>query len=239
MRRLILSDIHANLEALDAVLAAAAGRYDDLWCLGDLVGYGPDPNAVVRWFMSSPALVIRGNHDKAAIHTEDLAWFNPVAQASARWTAEVLEARHLRWLDALPAGPLNAGSAQLVHGTPHDEDEYITDLEEAEPVLAAAEAPLIFFGHTHLQGAFEYKTRFTRPLITSEFALHPDAFYLVNPGAVGQPRDGDPRAAFAIWDDESHTISLERVDYDIRTTQAKIRAAGLPEPLARRLQLGR
>jgi diadenosine tetraphosphatase ApaH/serine/threonine PP2A family protein phosphatase len=239
VRRLILSDIHANLEALDAVLAAAAGRYDDLWCLGDLVGYGPDPNAVVRWFMSSPALVIRGNHDKAAIHTEDLAWFNPVAQASARWTAGVLEERHLRWLDALPAGPLNAGSAQLVHGTPHDEDEYITDLEEAEPILAAAEAPLIFFGHTHLQGAFERNARFTRPLITTEFALHPDAFYLVNPGAVGQPRDGDHRAAFAIWDDESHTITLERVDYDIKSTQAKIRAAGLPEPLARRLQLGR
>lgn len=239
MRRLILSDIHANLEALDAVLAAAEGRYDDLWCLGDLVGYGPDPNAVVRWFMNSSALVIRGNHDKAAYNTDDLAWFNPVAQASARWTAEVLEERNLRWLAALPAGPLHAGSAQLVHGTPHDEDEYITGLEEAEPVLLAAEAPLVFFGHTHVQGAFEYKARFTRPLPESEFALDPDAFYLVNPGAVGQPRDGDPRAAFAIWDDEAHTIALERAAYDLKTTQAKLRAAGLPEPLARRLQVGR
>jgi diadenosine tetraphosphatase ApaH/serine/threonine PP2A family protein phosphatase len=239
VRRLILSDIHANLEALEAVLAAAEGRYDDLWCLGDLVGYGPDPNAIVHWFLHSSALVIRGNHDKAAIHSDDLAWFNPIAQASARWTAEVLEERHLRWLDALPAGPLNAGAAQLVHGTPLDEDEYITDLDEAEPVLAAAAVPLIFFGHTHLQGAFERKARFTRALPAAGFTLHPDAFYLINPGAVGQPRDGDPRAAFAIWDDDSRTITLERAAYDIKTTQAKIRAAGLPEPLARRLQLGR
>jgi predicted phosphodiesterase len=241
---LILSDIHANLEALQAVLEDARGRYDRILCLGDLVGYGADPNAVVEWTRENVAVVIRGNHDRAsAAHDpsgfDTIESFNPAAQISAHWTRRALLPENRAYLEALPRGPLPYEGVDLVHGSPADEDEYVISVSDAAPLLASLGAPLTFFGHTHKQGGFRMTRRMTRPLpLERTLELEPDYFYLVNPGSVGQPRDADPRAAYAVYSPEERTVEFRRVAYDVDRAAAKIRAAGLPDFLAARLHEG-
>ncbi len=246
MQYLILSDIHANLEALGAVCQAAAGQYDHILCLGDLVGYGPDPNAVVEWAREHVATIVRGNHDKAACGIDDPAWFNPVAEAAARWTRAQLTAENEAYVRGLAKGPRSAEGYTLAHGSPLDEDGYIATLSEARQVFQYIERPVTFIGHTHVQGGFECRRREVRQLARRPVSeegllveLRDDTAYLLNPGSVGQPRDGDPRAGYLTYDSLRNVVRFHRVEYDVTVVQARIRRAGLPAVLADRLSSGR
>jgi predicted phosphodiesterase len=236
---LIVSDIHANMEALRAVLDDSRGRYEKILCLGDLVGYGADPNPAVEWARANLTAIVRGNHDKACCGNEPLEDYHPAARMSATWTREELTSENLEYLDKLARGPLRYDDFDLSHGSPADEDEYVLTVSDASPLREAVCAQTTFFGHTHLQGGFVL-TRSGARRIPPEgiFELEPDHYYLVNPGAVGQPRDGDPRAAYAIYSPQQRTIEYRRVDYDIDQAASKIRAAGLPASLAARLYAG-
>ncbi len=251
VRILILSDIHANLQALEASLEAAP-VYDFVVNLGDVVGYGANPNEVVKISRGLGSTFVRGNHDKAASGISDARDFNPVAAAAIRWTGETLSAENLAWLRELPKGPARVeGEAeiQLVHGSPRDEDEYVMYEQEAHAILDAVKVTATFFGHTHVQGAFasnEGPARFIPPVYkdarnigTFEFELQPGKKYLINPGSIGQPRDGDWRAAFLVFDSSSKVATFYRVPYDVKSAQGNILAAKLPERLAARLAEGR
>jgi diadenosine tetraphosphatase ApaH/serine/threonine PP2A family protein phosphatase len=246
-RYLLLSDIHANLTALDAVLAAAKGRWDTAVCLGDVVGYGPDPNEVVDRIVAMSVRTIRGNHDKAGSGVEDSEDFNPIARAAVEWTQHQLRPENLTWLRELPAGPLVEDGLAFVHGALSDEDEYVFTIEGAARSLREATLPLTFFGHTHVQGGFMMRNGRVegfRPSIAPGLGfvpmeLDPDARYLINPGSIGQPRDGDPRAAFVLADPDRQRIEFWRVPYDIEAVQKRMEEAGLPEPLVLRLAFGR
>jgi len=247
MRYLILSDIHANLTALDASLEAAQGRWEKAVCLGDVVGYGPDPNEVIDRVRSLDAVTIRGNHDKAGSGIANAEDFNPVARAVALWTRNHLRPENHEWLENLPAAPLEVDGFSIVHGAVHDEDEYLFAPAQALDSLADAPAPVTFFGHTHIQGGFtlhdervsvlHFKPSGGKPFTTLE--IEPGATYMVNPGSIGQPRDGDARAGFAIADLPNKTVELWRVPYDIAVVQKRMEARGLPEPLIQRLAFGR
>ena len=245
MRDLILSDIHANWEALEAVVARAAGSYDRIVCCGDLIGYGPDPNRVLDWARSNVQFVVRGNHDKAAVGLENLEWFNPVARTAALWTLNELTPENFEYTKGLPKGPLSIDKYQIAHGSPLDEDEYVVGESDAEQAFAYLDRDVAFFGHTHVQGGFALIRRRVRELegpvpesLEATLDLDPDAAYLINPGSIGQPRDRDPRAAWALYDTESRRVTYYREPYDIETVQAKIRRAALPDVLADRLAVG-
>lgn len=239
MPYLILSDIHANLEALEAVLRDASGRYDQMLCLGDLVDYGGDPNAIVEWARANLRVIIRGNHDKACCGEDPLENYNAAARASAMWTRTMLAPDHVAYLERLARGPLRYENFDLVHGSPADEDEYLVTVADAEGAWDAIGAPLTFFGHTHLQGGFLFtRSGVTRIPKGGFLELEPDHYYLINPGSVGQPRDGDPRAAYALYTPAAHTIEYRRVAYDVEKAAGKIQAAGLPQQLAARLFVG-
>ena len=253
MRYLILSDIHSNLEALQAVWEAAEGAYDQLICCGDLVGYGPDPDAVVDWVRQHVTAVVRGNHDKACsgiIGTDD---FTEDARVSALWTRDHLTPENRSYLQSLPKGPRDIeGQFGILHGTPRDEDEYIPDTWAAAGMFEFLKHRVSFFGHTHLQGGFVKSRRritevrlkpVTRRAASGIRArgvleIQAEETYYLNPGSVGQPRDRDRRAAFAIYDTDG-LVEYGRVHYDIETTTNKILEAGLPEFLAYRLGIGR
>lgn len=242
MRHLILSDLHANWQALEAVLADSGQAYDDIWCLGDLVGYGADPDRVVRWVRSHVALVIRGNHDRAA---GDSGADEYSHQEAVQWIRQAIGEENQAYLRALPAGPLDADGCRLVHGAPHDEDAYLETALDVEPQLAARSAGIIFFGHTHKQGGFVCGVQgiegIPAPGATVSHAtlrLRPEVGHLINPGSVGQPRDRDPRAAYLLYDSAARTVEFRRTCYDIAAAQRSIRSAGLPEKMARRLDLG-
>ena len=246
MRYLVLSDIHSNWEALEAVVQDAAGRYEQALCCGDLVGYGADPNRVSEWAREHCAVVVRGNHDKASTGLEDPEWFNPVARAAALWTQDTLTPENREYIRALARGPVELDGFQLLHGAPFDEDEYVFALNEAEQAFGYLERRLAFFGHTHMQGGFIWsRTRIeTLPRVparsTRQVAeIDPQCGYLVNPGSVGQPRDGDPRAGYALYDSEAQLLSWCRVSYDVESARKKILEAGLPPILADRLPMGR
>jgi predicted phosphodiesterase len=246
VRYLILSDLHANWEALDAVVREATGRYDQAICCGDLVGYGADPNLVVEWVREHCALTVRGNHDRACTGLDDLEWFNPVAQKAALWTQEELTPENALWTRELPKGPLAQNGFQIVHGAPFDEDEYVIAANEAGQAFGYLEAKVAFFGHTHVQGGFiwNHSRVETIPRTASRtdrqtMEIDPDCAYLVNPGSVGQPRDGDPRAAYCLYDTDAAMVTYFRIPYDIAEAQRKIRRAGLPDVLADRLSIGR
>jgi predicted phosphodiesterase len=238
VRYLIISDIHGNLEALTAVLAAAEGQFDSVANCGDLVGYGPDPNAVVEWCRQKCTYIVRGNHDKACAGLTDLEWFNPVAQKSALWSASALTLANLEWLRNLPEGPIDTGEFAILHGSPADEDEYITDTEEAKTAADYITAGISFFGHSHLQGGFQIHRSGSRHITSREFQVEETSAWLINPGSVGQPRDGDPTAAYALFDSATRWVRLHRVPYRIERTHEKILNAGLPEVLALRLYHG-
>ena len=250
MRTLILSDIHANIEALDAVLAAAPrDHFDSLLVLGDLVGYGATPNEVVdRVFGLSPDVLIRGNHDKVASGVEPPDHFSEVAAEASRWTLQTLTAANRERVAALPKGPAQVDErVEICHGTPYDEDVYVFDRADAWKALDAAGREICFFGHTHLPVAFSTSDgsalRVTVPEICAAEPMVVDLplgqRHLVNPGSVGQPRDGDPRAAFAVYDTKGPQVELRRVAYRVDLAQQRINEAGLPESLARRLGVGR
>ncbi len=247
MRTLVLSDLHANLTALQASLKAAEGKWDRVVCLGDVVGYGPDPNEVTSWVREAGAVTIRGNHDKAVAELMPTDDFNPVAKQAVAWTRSQLSNENLDWLAALPQGPLEAEGLVMVHGAFQDEDEYVFTPSQALEGLLDSTLPVTFFGHTHHQGGFSYQDSQLEVL-----QLHPrsrelhcalridsDKRYLLNPGSIGQPRDGDPRAGFAIADLDHSAIEFWRVPYDVQQVQMRMRQARLPEPLAHRLSLGR
>jgi len=244
MRYLIISDIHANLEALEATLTAA-GTWDRVLVLGDLIGYGADPNAVVERIRALPsATFIRGNHDKVGAGLASVDGFNHLARHAISWTASTLTPANRAWLAAVTAGPVMIDElVEICHGSPFDEDVYIFDDLDARRALNAIERPLCLFGHTHVPAVFRLNTDLTSvgPPRGARYRLPLDAGakYLVNCGAVGQPRDGDPRAAFGILDTEARTLTVLRVAYDVAAAQAKIIAAGLPEVLAQRLAIGR
>ncbi len=251
VRVLLLSDIHSNLDALEACLAAAPA-YDRIANLGDVVGYGACPNEVISRARELDGIFVRGNHDKACSGVSDLDYFNPVAGLAVLWTKRTLTAENLQWLRNLPTGPVQLpelSGVQFAHGSPLDEDEYLIQPTDALDPLAETPLPLTFFGHTHVQGGFclnETDARSLRPkyedrgrLQKHDLPLKPGVHYLVNPGSVGQPRDGDPRAAFAVYDSESNLVSFFRAPYDIERAQRRILDAGLPERLANRLSEGR
>ncbi len=245
MRYLVLSDIHANWEALQAVLEDAAGRYGEIACCGDLVGYGADPNRVVDWARRHVRAIVRGNHDKAAVDLTVTEWFNPHAAAAALWTHGTLTPENLEYLRGLPQGPLRVGGFAISHGSPLDEDEYILSEWEAEQMFGYLAAEINFFGHSHLQGGFllrpggaETIRQMPRERSRMSLNLEPEASFLINPGSVGQPRDYDPRAAYVLFDEERRRLSFHRVCYDVQTAQRKIVAAGLPPGLAERLAYG-
>jgi diadenosine tetraphosphatase ApaH/serine/threonine PP2A family protein phosphatase len=247
MRYLVISDIHANLEAFETVMAAAKPLgYEKVLLLGDLVGYGADPNAVCERVRDlKPDALIRGNHDKVGSGVESPEGFNAVARNAIRWTYEKLNQENRAWLAALPAGPLIVDDTiEICHGTPFDEDAYVFDDLDALRAMHAARRPLCLFGHTHVQvGHYLSRDQFGlatpddhRPLA---IPLDDANRYLVNPGSVGQPRDGDPRAGFGIVDTTAKEMTIYRVEYPISKAQARIIEEGLPEVLAQRLALGR
>jgi diadenosine tetraphosphatase ApaH/serine/threonine PP2A family protein phosphatase len=244
MKYLVLSDVHANLEALEATLAKA-GPYDGVLVLGDLVGYGADPNAVIERIRQLRATtIIRGNHDKVGAGIENVEAFNHLAKHAITWTAAALTPGNRTWLAELPAGPVKIDSwVEICHGAPFDEDVYIFDDLDARRALLMSERTLCLFGHTHVPAVYKFDTEFHSigpPRgETFRLLLNDSAKYLVNCGAVGQPRDGDPRAAFGMLDTTSQTLTVIRVKYDMAAAQAKIIAAGLPEVLAQRLAIGR
>jgi predicted phosphodiesterase len=247
MRILVLSDLHANATAFEAVLQAAKDRWDTSVCLGDVVGYGPDPNEVTAKLRELGTQTIRGNHDKAISGVMTADDFNPVAKAAVDWTNEHLEPGHLEWLTNLPRGPLTTDGIVLVHGAFQDEDEYVFTPAQALDGLLESTAPVTFFGHTHHQGGFSYLDSKLEVLqihpregeTTRALRIEAPRRYLLNPGSVGQPRDGDARGGFAIADIEHQTVEFWRVEYDIAAVQERMRKAKLPEVLVQRLSVGR
>ncbi|HUQ88954.1 MAG TPA: metallophosphoesterase family protein [Vicinamibacterales bacterium] len=247
MRYLVISDIHANLEAFETVMAEAkAIGYDKVLLLGDLVGYGADPNTICERVRDlTPDALIRGNHDKVGSGVESPEGFNAVARNAIKWTYETLTKENREWLASLPAGPLIVDDhIEICHGTPFDEDAYVFDDLDALRAMHAARRPLCLFGHTHVQVG-HYLSRDQFGLATADdhrplsIPLEESNRYLVNPGSVGQPRDGDPRAGFGIVDTTAKEMTIYRVEYPISKAQARIVEEGLPDVLAQRLALGR
>jgi predicted phosphodiesterase len=248
MRYFVLSDIHSNIEALQACIRRAGqAGYDAVLCCGDIVGYGPNPIEAIDLVRELNAVTIRGNHDRVAADREDAHEFNQHARRAIFWTRSVLPDSYLEYLAGLPMGPLSvAESAQLVHGAIADEDAYIFTDADGDENLRIAQQRLTFFGHSHIPSVFANDANgdSTEPpsYEFDEFtAVKCDgtAKLLINPGSIGQPRDGDPRASFLIWDNQRGRLEFYRVDYDIEETQAKMEKANLPSYLIQRLARGR
>lgn len=239
MRIAVLSDIHSNLAALDAVLADA-GDVDAYWHLGDVVGYGPHPDGVVDRLREIGAIGVRGNHDAAACGGPEIEWFNTDARRAMEWTRTVISPAARDWLAALPERMVT-DDFELVHGSPRDPlVEYVTSSGVARDNLAVLTVPIGLHGHTHVPVAWiEEGGRVElvrgRPGNSVELA---GRRALLNPGSVGQPRDGDPDAAYAILEPQAGRISWRRVAYDIGSVQAAMRDAGLPNSLRARLSVG-
>ena len=246
MRYLILSDIHANYEAFKAVMnSTRRKRWDKAVCLGDIVGYAAEVNQTVERLRAiKPLVVIRGNHDKVGAGLEPSDAFNTVARAAIRWTYEALSDDNRDWLAELPTGPLVIDDLlEICHGTPFDEDMYVFDDADVLRSMQAADRRLVLFGHTHVQVGYRLANQ-SLTLVTADVRrpLHiaiGQGHYLINPGSVGQPRDGDPRAGFGVYDAGSQVVEIYRTPYPVEKTQARIREAGLPEALAQRLAIGR
>ena len=246
MKYLVLSDIHSNREALSAALSfVKRKKWDKAVFLGDLVGYGANPNQVVEIIRSlKPFVGIRGNHDKVCSGLEDGELFNRMALEAALWTRRKLTPDNHRFLKSLPQGPVVVdGQFAIAHGTPLDEDAYIFGELEALHVFRQTDYPLCFFGHSHFPVIFALSPDSITTVLTVapsfRFKLKPGIRYLINPGSIGQPRDGSPLCSFALYDSDSKTVSIHRLSYPVGKTQQKILAAGLPRPLADRLSIGR
>ncbi len=248
MRYLVLSDLHANLEAVEAVLADADRRsWDRGVILGDLVGYGADPDAVLDRVRERRLFqIIRGNHDKVVSGVTDGMHFNALALAAARWTQQNLRTDNLSWLRGLPQGPQRAPDhldLVLCHGSPVDEETYILDHESALAAFEEMDFRFCLFGHTHYPmtiavGEGDLQVEVPSGEEGGTVRLRAGERYLINPGSIGQPRDGNPRACYLILDTEEPAAEFYRVSYAMDKTMAKIIDAGLPAPLALRLARG-
>lgn len=239
MRVAVLSDIHANLVALDAVLATL-GSVDAVWHLGDVVGYGPDPDGVVARLTEIGAVGVRGNHDAAAAGGDEIDWFNPDARAAMEWTRERIGETTREWLDALPERHTEA-SFGMVHGSPREPLwEYIVSVPVARTNLALLTTSIGLFGHTHLPMVFvedDGTVEQVEPGHGSTFALN-GRKALINPGSVGQPRDGVPTAGHMVLDTDAGQCTWYRTPYDVEAVQGAMRDAGLPDRLVQRLAYG-
>jgi diadenosine tetraphosphatase ApaH/serine/threonine PP2A family protein phosphatase len=243
MRVAILADIHANLAALQAVLDDIKGKggVDEMWCLGDIVGYGPDPRECIEAVEKLCKVCVAGNHDYGAVGKADLAYFNPAAADACRWTAQAITPAGARYLESLPTS-VREGDFLLVHGSPMDPVmEYIFSTGIAEKNFNFYESRFCLAGHTHVPMAFKQ----AEGVVTSVSLgagiglVLGDHRMIINPGAVGQPRDGDPRAAYAIYDSEGNIFRVFRIPYNIQATQNKMMKAGLPINLITRLEAGK
>jgi diadenosine tetraphosphatase ApaH/serine/threonine PP2A family protein phosphatase len=241
VRYAIISDVHANLEALNVALDLIAPT-DGILCLGDVVGYGPNPNECVELIRERATATVLGNHDVAAIDNFGLAYFNPAARLAMEWTQTVLTAENSAWLNTL-GYEFRMPECLLVHGAPVNYFEYILDKPAAARAFAATDAPLVFIGHTHIaeyyalrpDGSIDHK-HFQQG---GTFSLDEGSRYIVNVGSVGQPRDLNPRASFAFFEPAARSVTITRYDYPIARVQEKIASVHLPEALARRLVMGR
>lgn len=242
LRALIVSDIHSNLEALTAVLddAAVRGGFDRVWCLGDIVGYGPDPGPCIETLRRYDLLAVAGNHDVVAIGRADANDFNDAAREAVLWTARRLSAEEVRFLGGLPLTATHAPFT-LVHGSLRSEIvEYLLDEESARATFQLLDTPYCLVGHSHLPFICEEDAGIPRFLEFVEDRPYPlgDRRLIINPGGVGQPRDRDPRPSYALHDSLEGTVTRRRVTYPLRETQDKIRQAKLPDYLAERLSHG-
>jgi len=243
MRYAIIADIHANLAAFEAVLAdiERQGGVDKIWCLGDVVGYGPDPHECIELLRETDHICVAGNHDWAAIGKVDTSNFNSDAAAACRWTSRQLSSSDVRYLEDLPL-VIEEDNFTLVHGSPREPIwEYLISIGIAEENFARFKTQFCLVGHSHVPLAFSYDENGT---CTANRFLPDVRLFLgsvrliVNPGGVGQPRDGDPKASYAIYDSETRQIRLYRVNYDIRSTQDRMVGYGLPLRLVARLSYG-
>lgn len=244
MRVLVLSDIHANLAALEAVLRDAAGGYDAVWCLGDTVGYGPEPDECIARIRALEAVTVVGNHDWAVLDRADVNDFNPEARRAVAWTRRNLSAESLAWLSELSNAPIVSGDYTLTHGSPRDPVwEYILQATIATANFAHFGSRFCLVGHTHVPAlhvltAGEPRARVLTPQVGQPIELRDGWRVIMNPGSVGQPRDNDPRAAYALLDTDVGRWTMRRAAYPIEVTQAHMRSAGLPERLINRLAYG-
>lgn len=243
MRYLVISDIHANFPALQSVLFDAAGAYDAVLCLGDLVGYGPNPNQCVERVASLPSVCIAGNHDWGVIGRADLLIFNTHARQALYWTQMEMEEELREYLRTLPT-TAHIGEVLLAHGSVRDPIwEYVLDIGTAQTSFELNTFQLCLVGHTHIPLMFEWlpgpqEVRILLPDWSTPVQLEGRRL-IINPGSVGQPRDGDPRASYGILDTEAMTFQYRRVAYPVEITQEQMRARGLPQRLIDRLELGR
>jgi predicted phosphodiesterase len=243
MRYAILADIHANLAALTAVLEDIKGKdgVDELWCLGDIVGYGPEPGECIKLLRQYNPVCVAGNHDLGAVGKLELSYFNPAAAEACQWTAEKLNPVDARYLEDLPK-TVQKGDFLLAHGSPMEPVmEYVMSTSVAEKNFSFFNSQFCLVGHTHVPMAFKQEEDSCTSIALSPgigLVMHGHRM-IINPGAVGQPRDGDPRASYAIYDSEGHMLRLYRVSYDIRATQDKMMQAGLPISLVTRLEKGK
>jgi predicted phosphodiesterase len=246
MRSLILSDIHSNDEALGAVMARVRRkRFDRVLILGDFVGYGANPNHVIDRIrrLRREKIAIRGNHDKVVCGLDSGDLFNPVALAAARWTTQQLSPRNRKFLESLTLGPLEIGPGlSICHGSPRDEDAYIFSDRDAFVNFHLFDFQVCFFGHSHIPSVFTLEPHGIRiDVVKGErvrLKLEPGNRYLVNPGSIGQPRDRNPAASYAIFDSEQRVVIFDRVPYDVEKAREKILRAGLPAMLGDRLLVG-
>lgn len=245
MRYAIIADIHSNLEALTAVLEDIKnqGNVAEIWCLGDIVGYGPNPRECLELLRQHKHICVAGNHDWAAISKISTADFNPLAAAAAQWTAQQLEAEDFAYLENLPL-TLRQGEFTIVHGSPREPIwEYLLSVDSAQANFSKFDTRFCLVGHSHIplvftssaqtEGCSLNELREKLPLRTKKQRL------IINPGGVGQPRDGDPRASYAIYDSKAGALHHYRIPYNIPFTQQKMKERGLPERLATRLSYGR
>lgn len=241
MRYAIVSDIHGNLESLRAAFELL--RPDDrVLCLGDIVGYGPDPNACVRMIRERATETVLGNHEVAAVDNFGVEYFNPAARSAIAWTQGVLDKQNAEWLNTL-GYEVRHPEFLMVHGAPVQYFEYILDKRRAKAAFERTDAPLIFVGHTHVAEYYVLESDGTvgheHRQNGGELILDPHKRYIIDVGSVGQPRDLNPQPSLVFYEPEEHRVQWVRYDYPIATVQAKIRAAGLPEVLAIRLDQGR
>ncbi len=245
MRYLIFSDIHSNLEAFKALLNFIKGRkFDKFVFLGDIVGYGANPNEVIEEVRRiNPIVMVRGNHDKAVAGFTNLDYFNPVAAMAVLWTSKNLSRENLNFLEKMEKGPIKMDDyVTICHGSPWEEDYYMFNKFDALEAFSVVETRITFFGHTHFPAVHILKNDDVETIYPTEFPyrfkINDELRYLVNPGSIGQPRDGNPLSSFLIYDSKKKMITIHRISYDISKAQSKILEAGLPPMLARRLSSG-
>ena len=241
MRIAIISDIHANLEALTAVLESMENeRVASVYCLGDCVGYGPDPDTCVDLLREKTEAIVMGNHDYAAVGLANTDYFNPVARQAIEWTRAQLKKENLNFLKTLPF-TLEVGDILLTHASPKNPSvwDYVLSQQEALRQFKAFRQQICFIGHSHVPIVFNPSTYYTlNNTSTEQIVLEKGEQYIINVGSVGQPRDGDPRSCYVIYDMEKQTIDYMRIAYDVEKTSEKILKHGLPEFLAKRILTG-